>query len=285
LNAFAIASELSDYLEFSFKVNPLQPATDILIAELGELGFESFVELEEGLLAYVPNSLFDRKRFDGLYLWQNSEFHIEWQQKPIAQQNWNALWEENFEPIRIDNSCLVRAPFHETEDVRYEIVIMPKMSFGTGHHETTHMMLQQMLQIDFKGKRVLDMGCGTAVLAILAEMRGAMSIDAIDIDSWSYQNAQENIQRNECQNISVYHGDATLLGDNTYDVILANINRNILLNDIGEYVNCMSEHGQLLLSGFYTSDLDAISSKCGAHGLRFEKKLQKNDWVSAKYVI
>ena len=272
------------YLEFDFKVKPLQPASDILMAELGDLGFESFVENEKGLLAYILKSEWQEQTLDDLFVLQHPDFDISWTSKEIEQQNWNAEWEKNFHPIRVGDGCMVRAPFHAKEEVTFDIVIEPKMSFGTGHHETTYMMLQHILNTDFEGKSVLDMGCGTGVLAILAKMKGARSADAIDIDEWCYLNSLENVERNNCADIQVFQGDSSLLNDKKYDIILANINRNILLEDIPIYANSLNKGGALFLSGFYLEDLDAISSKCAAHGLEFEKNLEKNRWVSAKYV-
>jgi ribosomal protein L11 methyltransferase len=272
------------YLEFDFKVKPLQPASDILMAELGELGFESFVENEEGLLAYILKSEWKEQTLNDLFVLQHPDFEITWTSKEIEQQNWNAEWEKNFHPIRVGDGCMVRAPFHAKEEVTFDIVIEPKMSFGTGHHETTYMMLQHILNTDFEGKSVLDMGCGTGVLAILAKMKGARSADAIDIDEWCYLNSLENVERNNCADIQVFQGDSSLLKGKKYDIILANINRNILLEDIPIYANSLNKGGALFLSGFYLEDLDAISSKCAANGLEFEKNLEKNRWVSAKYV-
>ncbi|UII81889.1 50S ribosomal protein L11 methyltransferase [Flagellimonas sp. CMM7] len=272
------------YLEYNFKITPAQPATDILIAELGEAGFESFVENDSGLLAYVLKSDWEEGILNDLFILQNGDFKITWSSKEIVQQNWNAEWEKNFHPIKVGDECMVRAPFHDPDNVTYDIVIEPKMSFGTGHHETTHMMLQHILDTDFVGKSVLDMGCGTGVLAILAKMKGARSVDAIDIDEWCFLNSKENVQRNDCNDINVYQGDSSLLADKKYDIILANINRNILLEDIPIYANCLNTGGILFLSGFYLEDLDTISSKCGAYGLEFEKKLEKNNWISTKYV-
>jgi len=272
------------YIEYAFVVHPLQPTTDILIAELGELGFESFVENESGVQAYIQKAEWYEDIVDGIQLLDNPNFSIDFQIKEIAQENWNATWEHNFDPIRIDDRCEVRAPFHPRSDVEYDIVIEPKMSFGTGHHETTHMMLQHILDHDMKHVSVLDMGCGTGVLAILASMKGAARVDAIDIDNWCYLNAMENIERNNCDTIKVYEGDAALLGKNRYDVILANINRNILLEDIHIYAKCLAKKGVLFLSGFYTEDLEKITEKCGEQGLTYEKNLKNNNWVAVKYV-
>lgn len=271
------------YIEYSFKVNPLQPATDILIAELGEAGFESFVEMADGVSAYIKKEDCTKDILRAIQIIKNPNFKIDYNFVEIEQQNWNAVWEQNFESIRVGNECVVRAPFHKKPDVQFDIVIEPKMSFGTGHHETTHMMIQHILDHDFKEKSVLDMGCGTGVLAILAAMKGASTIDAVDIDPWCYLNAKENISKNNCGHINVFEGDASLLGDKKYDIILANINRNILLTDIPVYANCLNATGTLFLSGFYTEDIPLISSKCTGKNLSFQKKLQKNRWVAVKY--
>ncbi|WP_350294045.1 50S ribosomal protein L11 methyltransferase [uncultured Croceitalea sp.] len=271
------------YLEFDFKVKPLAPGSDILIAQLGEVGFESFIEHDSGFLAYIPEKDFKDGLLKEIQLLSSSDFEIDWSSKTITQQNWNSEWEKNFHPIRVGNKCVVRAPFHEKEDVEYDIVIEPKMSFGTGHHETTHMMLEHILNHDFKNKSVLDMGCGTGILAILAEMRGANPIEAIDIDNWCYLNSIENVERNNCTHIKVYEGNSALLEGKKFDVIIANINRNILLDDIPKYEQCLNATGLLFLSGFYKSDLDMISSKCDAHSLQFNRNLERNNWIAAVY--
>ena len=242
----------STYIEYTFRVNPLQPTSDILIAELGEVGFESFVEEADGVLAYIQKTDWSDTIIEDVEILKNVNFQISYQLKEIEQENWSATWESNFKPIQVGDACVVRAPFHENPDVEFDIIIEPKMSFGTGHHETTHMMLQHILAHDFKGKSVLDMGCGTGVLAILAEMKGAKMIDAIDIDNWCYQNSLENVERNKCEYIDVYEGDISLLTDRKYDVIIANINRNILLSDIPVYAESLNEDGVLFLSGFYS---------------------------------
>ena len=272
------------YIEYRFTVKPKEPASDILIAELGEAGFESFVEEEDDVLAYIQKTDWSSDILDDIYMFGNSNFEITYQYKEIAQENWNATWEQNFQPIIVDDVCMIRAPFHEKIQVDYDIVIEPKMSFGTGHHETTHMMLQHILQLDVENKTVLDMGSGTGVLALLAGMRGATNIDAIDIDNWCYLNAKENVARNNMDFISVYEGDVTLLKDKKYDLIIANINRNILLADLPSYAKCLNKGGVLLLSGFYTEDLEMISQKCTELELKFEKNLERNNWVAAKYV-
>ncbi len=273
------------YIGYNFRVSPLQPGTEILIAELGYVGFESFVETEEGVNAYIQEEDWDEDILEGVYVLNSGEFEIEFKFEEIEQINWNKEWEKNFDPIVVDDQCSVRAPFHEKPNTKYDIVIEPKMSFGTGHHETTHMMIQHLLKTELKNKSVLDMGCGTGVLAILSEMRGAKPIDAIDIDNWCFLNTQENVVRNKCKEISVYEGDVSLLSGQNYDVIIANINRNILLNDIQQYVACLNPNGMLLLSGFYKEDLEMITTECSKHNLKFVENLSRNNWIAACYIL
>ena len=273
-----------NYIEFNFKVTPLQPASDILLAELGELGFDSFVETEDGLQAYILEEYYKEDLLKYVFVLNNPEFEITYNTKIIEQVNWNAEWEKNFTPIVVSDNCRVRAPFHDKGNEEYDIIIEPKMSFGTGHHATTHMMIQHILKDDFIGKKVLDMGCGTAVLAILAEMRGAGPLDAIDIDEWCYLNSIENAERNNCTKITVEQGDASLLSNRKYDIIIANINRNILLNDMKTYANCLSKDGVIYLSGFYEEDLDLIKSECTNQGLTYVNHYVKDQWVAAKFI-
>jgi ribosomal protein L11 methyltransferase len=272
------------YLGYHFTVTPKELGSEILIAELGEKPFESFIETESGFVAYVQKDLWFEAILDDIYLLQSDEFTISYSIEEIDQVNWNEEWEKNFEPIEVDGKCHVRAPFHSKTDAEFDIIIEPKMSFGTGHHETTHMMIQHLLETDVTGLKTLDMGCGTAILAILAEMKGAKPIDAIDIDNWCYLNSIENVERNHCTEISVYEGDAALLSGKKYDLIIANINRNILLNDMSYYVECLSKNGILLLSGFYTEDIPIIDAACTEKGLTYSKQFERNNWVSLKYV-
>ncbi|RED47260.1 ribosomal protein L11 methyltransferase [Winogradskyella eximia] len=272
------------YLGYNFKVDPLQPATEILIAELGYAGFESFVETGEGVTAYIQKEEWNENILEDIYILNSDEFKITFDFNEIEQTNWNEEWEKNFNPIIVDDLVSVRAPFHEKPDTKFDLIIEPKMSFGTGHHETTHMMIQHILRNDFKNKSVLDMGCGTGVLAILAEKVGATKLDAIDIDNWCYLNSIENVERNDCSNISVYEGDVTLLEGKKYDSIIANINRNILLSDIGSYAKCLNPNGTLFLSGFYEEDIPIIVEECNKHMLKLNETIQKGKWVSLKFI-
>ena len=275
---------MANYLEFQFKISPLQPGSEILIAELGYAGFESFVENEDGITAYIQSEEYSEGMLKDIQILGSDEFEISFTSKEIEQVNWNIEWEKNFNPIVVADKCSVRAPFHEKPDTEYDIVIEPKMSFGTGHHATTHMMLQHILNNEWEGKTVLDMGCGTGVLAILAEMKGAKTLDAIDIDNWCYLNTLENVERNNCKNISVYEGTAELLEGKKYDVVIANINRNILLEDIPTYSKCLSSGGKLFLSGFYTEDIPVIEEVCNKNGLKFENKLVEDNWTAVSFI-
>ncbi|MDD2986474.1 50S ribosomal protein L11 methyltransferase [Flavobacterium sp.] len=271
------------YLGYHFTVEPKELGCEILVAELGQKAFESFIETDFGVSAFVQKALWDETILEDIYILTSDEFKISYTVEEIEQVNWNEEWEKNFEPIEVDGKCHVRAPFHPKTTAPFDIVIEPKMSFGTGHHETTHMMIQHLLETEVTNKKTLDMGCGTAILAILAEMKGAKPIDAIDIDEWCYLNSIENAARNNCHEISVYEGDASLLEGRKYDLIIANINRNILLNDLAIYVSCLNEKGLLFLSGFYREDIPAIDACCVELGLKLEKTLERNNWVSLKY--
>jgi ribosomal protein L11 methyltransferase len=272
------------YLGFHFTITPKESGSEILIAELSEKAFESFIENDLGIVAYIQKDLCTPDVLDDIHILSSLEFTITHTIEEIAPVNWNEEWEKNFEPIDVDGNCHVRAPFHPKTAAQFDIVIEPKMSFGTGHHETTHMMIQHLLETDVAGMKTLDMGCGTAILAILAEMKGAKPIDAIDIDNWCYLNSIENAERNNCHEITVYEGEAAMLKGKNYDLIIANINRNILLNDMQAYVDCLNKGGILLLSGFYNQDIPFIDASCTEKGLTYVKKFERNNWVSLKYV-
>ena len=271
------------YIEYTFTVAPKEPGTEILIAELGFAGFESFVESDTGVTAYIQKEDWTGQILENISVLNSDEFAINYERKEVEQTNWNSEWEKNFEAIQVDELVSIRAPFHEDKKLKYDIVIEPKMSFGTGHHETTHMMVQHLLAIDLENKSTLDMGCGTGILAIFAEMKGAKPIDGIDIDNWCYLNSLENAERNNCKHISFYEGDASLLINQKYDVIIANINRNILLNDMKTYTSCLNNNGVLLLSGFYKEDIPLINKEVEKYGLQLQHTLEKNNWVSLRY--
>lgn len=276
----------SKYIAYHFKIEPKEPGAEILLAELGELAFDSFVETEEGLSAYIQASHNREDLLNDIYILNNPNFKTHYQTEEIEQVNWNEEWEKNFEPINVDDLCYVRAPFHEAKNVPYEIVIEPKMSFGTGHHETTFMMMKHLLNIDVTDMEVLDMGCGTAILAILALMKGGKHADAIDIDNWCYLNSIENAERNNITNIDVYEGDAELLADkaNKYDLVIANINRNILLNDMEAYAKTLKTGGIILFSGFYTEDIAAIEETANQQNMFLDFQLERNNWASLKFI-
>ncbi len=268
-----------NYIGYTFTITPLQPASEILIAELGELDFESFEETETGIKAYIQSDKWNDEILNDIFVLKSPEFNIAYSFEEIDQVNWNAEWESNFEPIQVANKVSVIAPFHEKSGLEYEIIIEPKMSFGTGHHETTHLMIQHLLELDLEEKSVLDMGTGTGILAIFAEMKGAKAIDAIDIDEWCYINTKENTEVNNCTKIKAFQGDASLLKNQKYDVIIANINRNILLTDMDAYDTCLKKGGKLLLSGFYTQDIPFLEQRTKELGLKIQKTFTKNNWV------
>ncbi len=275
-----------DYIQLSCTLPEYEETLiEIIMARLGELGFESFEQTGDGLLAYIPAAAFDTSILSDPMLWPG-DGDIKYSWKVIPEQNWNAVWESNFEPVTIGGRCHIRAPFHPaTEGFEHEIVIEPKMSFGTAHHETTALMIETLLEVMPGPKRVLDMGCGTGVLAILASMRGAEKVTAIDNDEWAYKNTLENILKNNTPGINVYHGDAGLLRGMTFDLIIANINRNILLADMQAYAACLVPGSMLLMSGFYRDDLDAVTEKAAKLGLTYKSMRVKNNWVAAAYTM
>lgn len=273
-----------NYIELSFSIEPQTPFQDILIAELAEIGFESFDETEAGLLAYIQESIFDEKQVKNLSILNNDLVKINFTQKSIQDENWNAVWESNYDSVVIDERCYIRAPFHPSKpNVEFELLIEPQMSFGTAHHETTANMISLLLKEDVRGKSFLDMGCGTGILAILAHKKGASPVCAIDNDEWAYRNSIDNVAKNDASDISVHHGDAALLVDKKFDVIFANINKNILLADIETYTKSLTKNGKLFMSGFYENDLSDIKAKAEQLGMAYVKHLIKNEWVAVKF--
>ena len=261
---------------------------DVLAAELGEIGFESFTQDEQGLQGYISDQLYDEAVLkETLAAFPLEETTIHYVCTPVESKDWNEEWEKNyFKPIRIGNDCLIRASFHEPEPgYTYTIIIDPKMAFGTGNHETTYLMISWMLEEQLAGKRLLDMGCGTAVLAILARMKGAEKVVAIDIDEWAYTNAFENIRLNHTAEIEVALGGAERIAAFApFEVIFANINRNILLQDMRHYAEALQPAGQLFMSGFYLEDLPIIAEECQRNGLRVEGYKERHNWVAVKVV-
>ena len=269
-----------EYIEFKFAVSPMQPWKDVLEAELGEVGFESFIDSEEGVNAYIQTELFNEKEFNEISVLSNGLCEISYTKNHVKPHNWNEEWEKNFSPINVDGRCVIRAPFHEKTSTEYEIVIEPKMSFGAGHHETTHLMGSYLLDQD---KTVMDMGCGTGILAIMAAKKGAKRVDAVDIDDWAFENTDENSERNNVHNIYASKGDASFLEkENVYDLFIANINRNILINDMSKYAMSIKKGGELLLSGFYESDIDFLLEETQKYNFELIEKREKNSWASLK---
>jgi len=247
-----------DYIECRFELAPFEPFHEILIAELAELPFESFVEEDPVVKAYIPESLFKIEMLDEVEILHSDQLSVRWTHKQIPQENWNKKWETSFDAVEIDNFCIIKAPFHPIkEGFKYELIIEPKMSFGTGHHETTQLMIKGMKRLDLINKKVLDMGSGTAVLAILAEKMGASLVHAIDIEDWAYENMNENVIRNNCKNIITKKGGEEVIEmlDEKYDCIFANINKNILLKQFDIYIKHLNTGGELLISGFFPSDV------------------------------
>ncbi len=270
---------MNNYLEFNFNISPLQPWNEILMAELIEIGFDSFTEEHNGILAYIQKDLLDEKQLKEINMFSNEAVEISYTYQEMPNINWNEEWEKNFEPINVENQVSIRAEFHSNQNLPHEIIIQPKMSFGTGHHATTYLMIQQMLDMDFENKTVLDMGCGTSVLAIFAKQKGAGKTVAIDIDEWSVENSKENAERNNVD-LDISQGTADNLGAENFDIILANINRNILISDIPTYVSVLNNGGQLLLSGLCFFDVDDILEVCNEQKLTLKRKLQREEWVS-----
>jgi len=273
------------YFELTFTVMPLEPIRDVLVDELSALPFDTFLETEEGVKAYVDQSLFNANELNAVdhfpYTRSIAE-SIEWTISEIQQENWNAKWESDFKPIVVADRVSVIAPFHDPIKADYELVIEPKMSFGTGHHQTTYQMLDFLSRLEsLENKRILDMGCGTSILAILAALKGA-NCDAIDIDSWCIENSLENAERNKVS-INAWQDSSCQRAKGPYDIILANINRNILLDQVSDYVTHMNASSELWVSGFYIEDLPILIESFSVHGLRLSESTDLDRWVAAKF--
>lgn len=268
-----------NYIEVNFTLNPVQPFAEILMAELGDLPFDTFVETDKGLIAYIPAKDFDEAALKSIDFINQKQAQVSYTLKEIEAENWNEKWESNFPQVIINDKCIIRAPFHpKPEHVAYDIIISPKMAFGTGHHQTTAQAANRLFEIDLKNKSVLDMGCGTAVLAIIARKLGAHHVTAVDIDEWATDNALENCRLNQCDNIEILTGDASLLNGRKYDVIIANINRNVLLQDMNHYASSLNNKGILLLSGFYEEDVPILLKEAVKYNLKETYRSSKDKW-------
>ncbi|WP_346857463.1 50S ribosomal protein L11 methyltransferase [uncultured Draconibacterium sp.] len=275
-----------EYRKISIQTDPFQEwFRDVLTSQLAEIGFDSFVEIEEGFEAYIPSQQFSLRDFDKVVSAYDDDYDFLINSEIIEDQNWNEEWEKNyFKPLVIGGECMIRAPFHtEYPNAKYEIIIEPNMAFGTGNHETTATIVESILQNDLSGKTILDMGCGTGILSILASMKGAKQITAIDIDNWSYEGTLENASLNNIQNITVKLGDAALLGDEKFDLIFANIHKNVLLNDMEAYYNVLNAGGTLIMSGFYTEDIPDIKNKAESLGMKDAGFVEKNNWTAHSF--
>lgn len=279
-----------DYTAINFNITPFsEEIADILIATMSSIGYEGFQYTDTGFTAYITCEQFEEERIQKLEILQSLvvDYQIDWNFSVLQDRDWNLEWEKNFTPIVVDNRILIRAGFHPTiPGIDYDIIIEPKMSFGTGHHPTTTLMLETLLDFSgqMKGKRVLDMGCGTGILSILTAKLGASTVTGIDIDEWSYRNARENIENNQLQNIQIKIGNAGLLEkEKEFDFILANINRNILLTDMPFYERCLKEGGILIMSGFYTQDLPSIRQKAAELGMTYGDQKMKQNWVAVSF--
>ncbi|HZK08442.1 MAG TPA: 50S ribosomal protein L11 methyltransferase [Bacteroidales bacterium] len=276
-----------DYIKIDFEISgeDIAATSEMLIAWLGELPFDSFEENEKGIAGYMPQKLFDNEQLTETLREIDLPDIITFKTSLIPDQNWNKVWESNFEPVTIAGRCYVRAPFHpKKDDAEYEMIIEPKMSFGTAHHETTAMMLEYVLETDWYDKHFLDMGCGTGALAILASMRGAPSGVAIDNDEWAFENTKENLVRNNTTNIAVRMGGKEEIGDEQFDIILANINRNILLDQMETYGRVLQPGGLLFMSGFYKEDVQAITEAASRFGISLQHQREQNKWVAVKMI-
>lgn len=274
-----------NYLAYTFSNPSNENLKDMFMELLGEIGFDSFMDTDDGFTAYCTETAFDKESLDGLLqMEQLADVRI-LNKELIPDQDWNATWEASYEPAIIDETCRIRAPFHEPDNnYKYDLCIEPKMSFGTAHHETTSQIIRLMLAEDFKGKDVLDMGSGTGVLAILAKKLGSATTVAIDNDEWAYRNALDNIKINDENEIVVELGDANSLNNRQFDIIIANINRNILLRDMKEYVKCLKKDGKIFFSGFYEADLVLIRKEAERLGLSYSNHVKKNEWTAAVFV-
>ena len=274
-----------NYYACSFSNPDNENLKDMFMELLGEIGFDSFMDTDDGFDAYCQEPLLNDEELNDIMQMEQFANVKLLKKELIPDQDWNATWEASYEPVIINEFCRIRAPFHKVEgSYKYDLIIEPKMSFGTAHHETTSQIIELMLQSDFTGQNLLDMGSGTGVLAILAKKLGSAMTVAIDNDEWAYRNALDNIRLNDENEIIVELGDASSLNDRQFDVILANINRNILLRDMKEYVKCLVDGGKIFFSGFYEEDLVLIAKEAECLGLTYSNHVTKNNWTAAVFV-
>ncbi len=276
-----------DYFKITINIDPFEEwLSDVLAAQLGEKGFEGFMETENGLEAFIPASNFKEGDIYHVLEAFKEDFKFDVEKELIKSQNWNEVWEKNyFKPLVISEECVIRALFHtDFPKAKYQIVIEPNMAFGTGNHETTSMMVETILENSFENKTVLDMGCGTGILGILASMKGAKRVTAIDIDKWSFSGAKENAALNNINNMEVKLGDASLLGREKFDIIFANIHKNVLLNDLAAYFDVLRSGGTLIMSGFYSEDIPEVKVKAEALGLTDSGFKTNNNWVAHSFI-
>ena len=272
-----------DYLELSIALTPRDPWTEILTAELADNGFESFVETENGILAYGQLELVDAEfPLKNTFLESKpNDIEVVVASKIIPQQNWNAVWESDFQPVEVEDYLTIVAPFHDRSTAKGMIIeILPKMSFGTGHHQTTWMMSKALFELNDIPEEVLDMGTGTGVLAFVAERLGAKHVVAVDIEDWSVENTMENAERNDCKSIEAICGDVDVLAGRTFGLILANINKNVLKAHMSSYAEMLAKHGTLLLSGFFDTDVDELVTFAQLYGLSKRRVLNKDNWAA-----
>lgn len=275
-----------DYIELSCQLDPFtQIFADVLMGELGEIGYDSFTQELGDIKAYITENLFDMDAVLQLETVTSGQFGtVLFSHQKIVTQNWNALWESNFEPVIAADNCIVRAPFHDLDRAyEYDIVIEPKMSFGTGHHQTTQLIMEQLLAMDVAGKTVADCGCGTGVLGILASMRGAVSVFAFDNDDWAYQNTVENAQRNNIDNMETLCGTLELLAGRSFDLVIANINRNILIEGMQYLSDAVKPGGMIIFSGIFVEDVEIMTAAAAPFGLVFASSETKDKWARAVY--
>ena len=276
-----------DYLELTISIVPRNPWAEILTAELAELGFESFVDTEDGIQAYglLKNIEVESVVKKSSLSSENEGVHFEFTQKVIPHQNWNALWESDFHPVEVEEYLTIIAPFHSKENLKGMIIeIQPQMSFGTGHHQTTWLMSKALFELERMPESVLDMGTGTGVLAIIAEKLGAKALVGIDIEDWTVINARENIERNACKSIEIMCGDVDLIEGRKFGLIIANINKNVLKSHIESYSRALEYGGILLLSGFFDSDVDELITFSNAHNLKMNKIYSKESWAGIQLI-